>query len=177
MKKLIGVLAAATLALTACGSDSGGDKKSSSDGGDLSASEQTTADSVASELTKQGLSEDQASCIADGMVGTFGVDKLTTYGLLNDDGSVASGSNITSGDFSTEDAEKAATVFTGCVHFSDMLTLSGLGEQLTDDQMACLNDKIDDEAFKKMMVGIMSGDSSAAAGVGADMASCATATP
>jgi hypothetical protein len=140
MKKTVAVLSILMLTLTACGG--GADEQEAKDNLRTSFSED---DSLA------GADEEQAGCVADGMVDELGVEKLQEYNILDDDLQV----NEDPGDveMSEEDADQAAEIVIDCVDTAEMFTsqMEDSEEGLTDEQKDCIEAAIDDDAMKEML--------------------------
>jgi hypothetical protein len=138
MTKIVAVLCAALLTLTACGSSDDDTAKKN-----IKASIQKNGSSLAGG-TK--VTDSQAQCVADGLVDDLGVDKLQKYKLLDDNLEVNNDANPT--DMESGDAETLAKTVVKCVDFKkifeEQMTKSS---QLTDDQKSCISDAIDEQAL------------------------------
>ena len=140
MKKMAAVLCAAVLTLSACGS-----------GDDDKAKENIKSAVLEEETSLTGgtkPTEEQADCIADGMVDDVGVETLQEYELLNDDLEINEEANPT--DMEAEDADALAGVFVDCIDVEEMFADQfAAGEQdLPEDQQECIKDAIDEDAMK-----------------------------
>ncbi len=152
MKKYAVVLAASVLALTACSSGDSADTSAS--GGDADAQTQAKADIKASILDQGGdfggttLDDEQAGCVADGLVDGVGVDKLREYDIVDSDNHLVADANPT--DLDAADADALASTFVDCVDVSSLFT-AGMGaaaEQLDDEQRQCISDAMDGDAIQ-----------------------------
>lgn len=141
MKKTAAVLCAAVLTLSACGN-----------GDDDQAKENIKAAVLEEEGTQlpggTKPTEQQAGCIANGMVDDVGVDKLQEYDLLTEELEINQDANPT--DMAAEDADALAGVFVDCIDVEEMFASQmGSGEQeLTEEQQQCVTEAIDEEAMK-----------------------------
>jgi hypothetical protein len=143
MTKLVAILCAALLTLTACGSSD----------------DDTAKENIKASIKKQGSSlaggtkvtDDQAQCVADGLVDDLGVDKLQKYKLLDDNLEVNNDANPT--DMTSDDAQTLAKTVVGCVDFKKIFEeqLAGSGTQLTDDQKNCVSDAIDEDTLTDVL--------------------------
>lgn len=139
MKKTAAVLCAALLTLGACGNSDDDTAKENIKKSVLQGDESLTNGAKPT--------EEQASCVADGMVDDIGVDKLKSYGLLTDDLQIDDSAAPT--DLSAEDADALAGVFVDCVNVQDTIADSvGQGKDLTDEQKQCISDAVDEDTVK-----------------------------
>jgi len=169
MTKLVAVACAALLALTACGG--GGDDEAK----DNIAASLQKADSGLTGETK--LSDEQADCVAGGMVDDIGTDKLQDYGILKDDNTVDT--EAQPDDLEAGDADALAETIVGCVDVGELLK-EQMGDQfaqLTDDQQKCISDAFDDETFEKVLSATFQGETpDVGADLQGDMMKCLTPT-
>ncbi len=169
MTKLVAVVCAALLTLTACGG--GGDDEAK--------------DNIASSLKKAdtglagntSLSDDQADCVAGGMVDGIGVDKLKDYGILKDDNTVDT--DAQPDDLSADDADAMAGTIVDCVDLGELLAdqMGDQFDQLSEDQQKCVTDVFDDETFKGILSATFQGETpDLGQDLQADMVKCMTPT-
>jgi len=140
MKKLAAVLCAAALTLSACGN-----------GDDDEAKKNIKAAVLEDETSLTGgtkPTEEQADCIADGMVDDVGVETLQDYDLLDKDLKINDDANPT--DMKEDDADALAGVFVDCIDVEEMFAAQfESGDQdLPEDQQECIKDAIDEDAMK-----------------------------
>lgn len=150
MKRNAALVAAGALALsfslTACGG-SGDDAKAAE------AISQSMMESSDDEFT---VDEKQADCVGEGMVDKIGVDKLKSYGMLNDDLTVDD--SVTDVTMEEADADNAAAVIIGCVDAQAMMAEQfAADDTMTDEQKECVSDAFDDEALTGMFSLIFQG--------------------
>jgi hypothetical protein len=140
MKKMAAVLCAAVLVLSACGN-----------GDDDEAKKNIKAAVLEDETSLTGgakPTEEQADCIADGMVDDVGVETLQEYELLDKDLKINEDADPK--DMSEDDADALAGVFVDCIDVEEMFAAQfDSGEQeLPDEQKECIKDAIDEDAMK-----------------------------
>ena len=138
MKKTVAVLCAALMTLSACGS-----------GDDDKARENIKTAVLEDETDLTGgtkPTEEQADCIADGMVDDVGVEALQEYKLLDEDLEINEEADPT--DMKEEDADALAAVFVDCVDVEELVAGSFAGQELSEDQQECISESIDEDAMK-----------------------------
>jgi hypothetical protein len=140
MKKMAAVLCAAVLTLSACGN-----------GDDDEAKKNIKAAVLDDETSLTGgakPTEDQANCIADGMVDDVGVEKLQKYDLLDKDLKINDDADPT--DMKEEDADALAGVFVDCIDVDEMFAdqFASGDQKLPDEAQECIKDAIDEDAMK-----------------------------
>jgi hypothetical protein len=140
MKKTVAVLCAALMTLSACGS-----------GDDDEARENIKTAVLEDEADLTGgakPTEEQADCIADGMVDDVGVETLQEYELLDDNLEINNDAEPT--DMESEDADALAAVFVDCIDVEEMFAtqFSSGEEELPEEQQQCITDAIDEDAMK-----------------------------
>ncbi len=149
MKKTLAVASVLLMTLTACG---GGD--------DEQTAKENLRASFAEEDTFDGTTEEQANCIADGIVDELGVDKLKEYELLNDDLEV----NKEPGEveMSEEDADASAEAIIECVDVASLFTagMDDTEQSLTDEQRECVEGAVDEDAMKEVLSAEFQGEQS-----------------
>ena len=153
MTKIVAVLCAALLTLTACGSSD----------------DDTAKENIKAGIKKEGSSvaagtkvtDDQAQCVADGLVDDVGVEKLQKYKLLDDNLEYNSEANPT--DMSSDDAQAFAKTVVGCVDFKKIFEeqLATSGTELSDDQKQCISDSIDEDTLANVLAEGFQGKDSA----------------
>jgi hypothetical protein len=158
-------LSIAVLALALAGAACGGDD----DGGGASG---PLVDAIAAELlvdnTGAGgeLNEEQANCIASGIVSGIGEEQLAEYGITVD--------NVNPVDevgLSEEDAGAVADTFADCVDIR-ALFLEGMTADggMPEEAMDCISDALDDETLRSFLIaGFTGGDPEAALGEDEDL--------
>ena len=151
MKKTAAALCAVVLTLSACGN--GDDDKAKEnikaavleeEGGSLTGGTEPT--------------EEQADCIADGMVDDVGVEALQEYELLDEDLEINDQAAPT--DMAEDDAQALAGVFVDCIDVDEMFADQfNSGEQeLTEEQQSCITDAIDEDAMKDGLAASFQGE-------------------
>ena len=143
MTKIVAVVCAALLTLTACGG-----------GGDAEAKDNIAASLKKADTGLAGnskLSDEQADCVAGGMVDDIGVDKLKDYGILKDDNTVDT--DAQPDDLSADDADAMASTIVGCVDMGELLAdqMGDQFDQLSEDQQKCVTDVFDDDTFEGIL--------------------------
>jgi hypothetical protein len=147
MRKTIVVLSALLLTLTACGSD----ESEAQD--NIRAALLDGSDLVGSELT-----EDEAGCVAEGIVDGLGVEKLRDYELIDADNQV--NEDARPDDLAAEDAETLADTFVECVDASELLlqTMGEITQQLPDEQKDCIAEVLDEEVAQTLLAAQFRGE-------------------
>lgn len=152
MKKSFAVSAAlgAVLVLASCGSDDA----------------ETAAKNLRSEIAANstvaaaGVGEEEADCVADGMVERIGVDQLRDYDILTRDLKVNQG--IENVEMSNADADALADVFVGCLDvealFAKQLAAGSTAAALTADQQECVAETVDEDVVKGILRSGFKGD-------------------
>lgn len=172
MKKTTAAICAALLTLTACGS--GDDEKAKEnikanvledDGGGVAAGTKPT--------------EEQAECMADGMVDEVGVEKLQEYEILNDDLEIVEDADPT--DLEEGDAKALAAVIIDCVDMAKMIqdqVDASAQTELTGEQAECIRDAIDEDTIEAGLAASFQGkdEDNPMAEMQAEMMKCAMPT-
>ena len=141
MKKTLAGLSVMLLTLTACG-----------DGG---ADEQEAKDNLKASFTEDdslgAATEEQAECVANGMVDELGVETLQEYNILDED--LAYNEDPGEVEMSEDDADKASTVVVDCIDLASLFTseMESSDQGLTDEQKECVEGAIDEGAMKEML--------------------------
>lgn len=129
---------ALSLTLTACGNDD-----------EAQAAEAISASMMESGDDEFALTQEQADCVGEGMVDKIGVDKLQEYGILTED--LTADDTVSDVTFEESDADGAAETIVGCADMQSLMSEQfSAGGDLTDEQVDCLNEQLDDEALTKM---------------------------
>ena len=151
MKKTAAALCAVVLTLSACGN--GDDDKAKENIKTAVLEEEGTSLTGGTEPT-----EEQADCIADGMVDDVGVDTLQRYELLNDNLEINDDANPT--DMEADDAEALAGVFVDCIDVEEMFAdqFSSSEQEITEEQQSCITDAIDEDAMKAGLAASFQGE-------------------
>jgi hypothetical protein len=147
MKKMtVIVLATLSMLLAGCGND------------DDQAKENIKASIQKEELAGTKVSDEDATCLSDGIVDELGTDKLKEYGLLNDDLEVEE--EVSEVKMDEGDADAMADVFVGCVEAEEMLEeqFSSMTGSLSKEQQDCMKDVLDEEKVKEIMSATFQGD-------------------
>lgn len=151
MKKTAAALCVAVLTLSACGN--GDDDKAKENIKTAVLEEEGSGLTGGTEPT-----EEQADCIADGMVDDVGVETLQEYDLLNDNLEINDDANPT--DMEADDAEALAGVFVDCIDVEEMFAdqVSSSEQEITDEQQSCITDAIDEDAMKDGLAASFQGE-------------------
>lgn len=163
--RALGAVAVAGLVfgVAACGSDSNG----GSGGGDVSADEQPYVDAIVQSIKADEtapFSDEQATCLAAGMVNIIGVEEFEKAGITPD--SIGASSDPVLSDLSASKADELVTlVFDGdCFDFGDLMAAQLTQDTslpLDQDKAACLGDAMaKSEGFRKAFVAAITGDDS-----------------
>ncbi|QIK67804.1 hypothetical protein G7072_16915 [Nocardioides sp. HDW12B] len=146
MSKIVALLCALLLTLTACGSDESEAKDS------IKASLLDNPDVAGTELT-----DDEAGCVSDGMVDEIGVDKLKEAELIDDENKVVEDPDLQLGE---TEADAMAEVIVGCVDVEELLAeqLGPMMENMTDEQTSCITEAFDEEVFAEVISASFQGE-------------------
>lgn len=161
MKKQLSI---AVLALALAGAACGGDDDGGASGPLVDA---LAADLLADNTGAGGeLNEEQANCIASGVVSSVGEDKLAEYGITAD--------NVNPVDevgLSEEDAGSVADAFADCVDIRALFLESMAGDDgMPQEAMDCVSDAIDDDMLRNFLIAGLTGqDPEAMLGEDADL--------
>ncbi len=180
MKKTVAALCAAMFALSAC---SGGEddqppqaEPQQTEQGDR-AKENIKASLLeqGDELAGTAVTDEQAGCVADGMVDEVGVEKLQEYKLLDE--KLAIREDVGAVKMGQGDAEALAAVFVDCVDiekvFEERFSSGAAAEQLSEEQQQCLKDAVDSEIIEKALADTFQGKAADPTGdLQADIMSC-----
>ncbi len=138
--------ALAVLLLSACGS---------TDAGAAKASTNLRAEIVANSSVggATSVTDEQAGCIADGMVERVGVGTLQDYEILDDSLSVDQG--IEDVQMSAADADRVADVFLSCVDVEALVekqfAAGGTAAALSARQQRCVSDAVTDDVIRVIL--------------------------
>jgi hypothetical protein len=141
------VLTTLSLLLTGCGND------------DDQAKENIKASILDEEqIAGTEVTEEDATCLSDGIVDEIGTDKLQEYGLLNDDLEVKD--EVGEVKMEEADADSMADVFVDCVEAEKMLEeqFASMTGSLTPEQQECMKEVLDEEKVKEIMSATFQGD-------------------
>ena len=181
VKRALAVVPAAVLLLAACG---GGDDADSDDGA-LSADEQTAADNLAAQIIRSGtvsgrgtgddaVTEQQATCIAEGAVGQVGLGTLQDYGIVTDD--LLVNKDIQGVKMSATDADALAGVFVECIDAERLFEkqfLAAQGPKPSEKVRRCIESAVDEDAVRAALSASFQGRSTPAAEeLGKKVSSC-----
>ncbi|MGH9084700.1 MAG: hypothetical protein ACRDYW_04555 [Acidimicrobiales bacterium] len=146
MRKLLSVLVSGLFLVAACGDDDGG--------GDLSDADQEYVDAAMATYDEEEaapLTEDDARCIVESMVGQLGTDRLEELGVTpesfgSDDESFPEG-------LSEDEANGVVDGFESCADMSQLI-LDGIAEDESISQEAkdCLADAFDEDTVRRLFV-------------------------
>ena len=142
MTKLVAAVCAALLLLSGCG---GNDD-------DATAKKNIKASLLDQQSSLAGtkVTDEQAGCMADGLVDDIGVDQLKKYGILTKDLKVNDKADPK--DVSSDDADALANTIVDCVDFKKVfMEQMGSSANLTDAQKKCVEDAIDEDQIKSML--------------------------
>jgi hypothetical protein len=148
MTKTIAALCAVLLTLTACG------------GGDDEAKE-----NIKESLLENGqdfagteLTEEEATCLSDGMVDEIGTDQLQEIGLLDEDNNVVE--DAQPDDLAKEDADALADTIVECVDVQELMAeqMGPMMEQMDEEQQECITDAFDDETIVELISASFQGE-------------------
>ena len=181
MRKTVAVLCAAMFALTACGG--GGDEPTEAER-QATQQDDEAKENIKSSLLEQSenlagtkVTDEQAGCVADGMVDDVGVEKLQESKLLDEDLNIREDT----GDVKMEqgDASALAGVFVDCVDMEkvleEQLASGPAADQLTKEQRDCLTDAVDAEVIEKALADTFQGkEANPAEDLQADLLACVT---
>lgn len=129
---------ALSLTLTACGNDD-----------EATAVENISAQMKESTDDEFPIEDDQADCVAEGIVDGVGVEKLQEYGLLDDNLEV----DTTLGSVTMEkaDADVTADALLSCTDAHAMLVEEMAGDDtMTQEQQDCLTEALDEDTLREM---------------------------
>jgi hypothetical protein len=149
MKKMtVSVLAALSILLTGCGS------------GDEEKAKENIKASILEEEQIAGtkVTEEDATCLSDGIVDEVGTEKLQEYKLLNEDLEVES--EVGNVKMEEADADATAEVFVDCVDAEKMLEdqFASMTGSLSKQQQDCMKEVLDEEKVKEIMSATFQGD-------------------
>jgi len=154
MRRMVVVLAAGVLALTACGGDDDDDA-----GGDVSAEAQPYVDAMVASSQQQeegelSLSPEQAECVAPKWIDTIGVERLEEAGMTPEDLSEDGMDDLDTLELSEDDGAELYDAFGTCdVDVKDLFLESLASDSdLTDEDRACLDENFGDDLLKRIMI-------------------------
>jgi hypothetical protein len=148
MTKTIAALCAVLLTLTACG------------GGDDEAKE-----NIKESLLENGqdfagteLTEEEATCLSDGMVDEIGTDQLQELGLLDEDNNVVE--DAQPDDLNADDADALAGTIVDCVDVQELMAeqMGPMMEQMDEEQQECITDAFDDDTIVELISASFQGE-------------------
>lgn len=154
MTKTIAALCAVLLTLTACG---GGDDEAKEN---IKASLLENDDFAGTELT-----DEEATCLSDGMVDEIGTDKLQELGLLDEDNNVDT--EAQPDNLETEDADALAGTIVDCVNVQELMSeqMGSMMEQMDEQQQECITEAFDDETIVNLISSGFQGEEPDTAGL------------
>jgi hypothetical protein len=146
MRKLRSVLLLGLLLAAACGDDDGGGGLSEADQEYVDAAMATYDEEEAAPLT-----EDDARCIVESMVGQLGSDRLEELGVTPE--SFGSEDAAFPEGLSEDEANGVVDGFESCIDMNQLF-LDGLAEDQSLDQDAkdCLADAFDEDTMRRLFV-------------------------
>lgn len=126
--------------------------------------------------TSSSITEEEAGCVADGMVEGIGVEQLQDYDILTEDLKVNQG--IENVEMDEGDADALADVFIDCIDtealFENQLASGSTSAALTADQQDCVSDAVTEDVIKEILAASFQGKrNDAYAGLQEQMMDCA----
>jgi hypothetical protein len=162
MTKTIAALCAVLLTLTACGGGDDEAKENIKDsllenGGDFAGTE---------------LTEEEATCLSDGMVDEIGTDQLQELGLLDEDNNVVE--DAQPDDLGKEDADALAGTIVDCVDVQELMAeqMGPMMEQMDKQQQECITEAFDDETIIALISSSFQGEEPDTAGLQETVMEC-----
>lgn len=146
-KSVLGLMAASMLVLSSCGGSAEEDKAAKSISASLMAEEGGTT----------SLKQEDADCVGEKMVDGVGLDQLTEYGVLTEDGELNKDPDEVK--MSTEDAESTTDALFDCTDVQAMMDKE-MSNQMAGQPAAvkkCLDEVLTDERLRGMFVATFSG--------------------
>jgi len=150
MRKLTPLLLSGLLLFAACGGDDGGG------GGELSSADQEFVDAAMQQYDPEDteLTEDQARCVAESLVGAVGSERLEDLGISPE--SFGDDDNPFPEGLDQDEAEDVVEGINSCIDMASLFVESmSENGQLSDEAVACLADAFDqatiDEIFVTML--------------------------
>lgn len=148
MTKTVAALCAVLLTLTACG------------GGEDEAKENIKASLLeeGGDFAGTELTDEEATCLSDGMVDEIGTDKLQELGLLDEDNNVVEDANPD--DLEKADADALAGTIVDCVDVQELMAqeMGPMMEQMDEEQQKCITDAFDDETIVELISASFQGE-------------------
>lgn len=149
MRRLLGIAVVSVLVLAACGDDDGGS-------GALSSDEQAFVDEAMEEFDAEDaapLTEEEARCIAEEMVGTLGVDRLEDLGIEPSD--FADDEAFPEG-LTEDEATEVVDRWDECFDLSELFMQSiAQDQELSDEDRECLEDAFSADTLRNVFVKIL----------------------
>ena len=123
--------------------------------------EQKAIDSLAASFVADstgsfGLTQDQAQCVAQGFVSTFGVQGLIDMGIL--DSSLAPATSSTSPTLSADQASSAADAMLACVKGTDFVSSLMSGSGMDQSVIDCVSTALGDQGVHDVLVAVFESD-------------------
>lgn len=122
--------------------------------------EQTAIQSLAGMFTDVSggfkLSQDQASCAAQGFVTQFGLQGLVDMGVLNPDFSPTDSTSVPA--MSADQASKAADAMLGCINPTDFMATVMVGDGLDQSVVDCISSKLGEQGIHDVLAAVFSED-------------------
>jgi hypothetical protein len=156
IRRSIAILALVATAAACGGDDDGGG------GGDSAAADTPIGQALTDELMAEGedspvSTEDEARCVAGGIVSEIGEDRLAELGVTVDS---LGASDIEDIDFTDAEAEKIVDAMFDCIDIKAALATE-FEADFGADGAQCLADNLDEEMVRDLMASSFLGDESA----------------
>jgi hypothetical protein len=136
----VALLLAASGLLSGCGSND-----------DETAAKNIKASILKEDVAGASLTDKQAGCLADDIVGKIGVDKLKKYGLL--DKNLKVDDKLTDVKLKKDDADSMASAFTSCVDAEGLIEkqFSQAASGMSDKQQQCIKDVLTKDKVEEIL--------------------------
>lgn len=146
MRKLTPLLLSGLLLFAACGDDDGGS-------GDLSSADQEFVDAAMEQYDpdEAELSEDDARCVAESLVGAVGAERLEDLGISPE--SFGDDDNPFPEGMEQGEAEDVVEGINSCIDMASLFVDSmAAGGQMSEEAVSCLADAFDQDVIDEIFV-------------------------
>lgn len=96
-----------------------------------------------------GVDQEQADCMADGIVDGVGVEQLQEYDILDDDGRV--NEDLEDAQLEEQDADTVSAALVDCIGAETIVEEQVVQDEMTGPQKDCVRDAVGEESLKGLI--------------------------